>query len=310
MHNQLKQSKSELEKRDLLGRIKSIKEMTYIGAIITEKKKEANLWEAMASADDITYGDYTNKEKIVEERLKKIITTKFKKDGKLEEEIFTDTEGNLIEKFMHKYDSQTNIKTEISINKDGKETSRMDYIYDQNGNLMKENEYRADGSVSVVREYSYKFDHNGNIMERTAFRGGEKIDGDKYKYEENGNIINEFYTYDEDGEIDYTSITIKNKNGKDIEDEMGTTYEYDNKGNIVEECHKGDAYIAGRTRSYSYEYDAIGNWVTRIERSNEITYDYVQGVNINIPYNDVEITKREIEYYGSTKNIWKIFSRK
>lgn len=300
----IKKGNSELQNRNLFGRIKSIKEMSY--EIIGKKNKMANIWEPTNSIKNLPYLERVINSQIVEEKLKKIEYVFFHKNGNLEEEKSCDSEDNLNSRITYQYDNAKNKIKETSFDSTGKIWNQIIYQYDDNGNLLKEIDAIPNSPNSIIRDYSYKFDLNGNIMEKTFSINEGKIIVESYKYEENGNIFIESIIYNEDGEIEYSSTEIINKNGKFVKDSNDSTYEYDESGNIVKVSH----FFNGETEfSYCYVFDKIGNWVKRLEERYHIDFDFYHNTRIYVRIGKVTLIKREIEYYDSDKKWWNIFSK-
>lgn len=295
-------AKSELQKRNLLGKVKSIREISYSGIIVKEKKT-ANLWEAMRSFDDHPY-DFPIKEKIVEEKLEKIDYTYFDKNGNIKEERSCNSDDTLITKIVYRYDNMNNKIEEIDFDSNGDKLLQCIYNYDQNNNLVKEIEYRKGAFEPLIREYFIKFDLNCDIKEKITFLNGRKVIEEIYSTMKNGDIQNEIKSYNEVGEIDYSATELWGKNGEKKKDENDTTYEYDEKGNIIEVHYN---FLVETVEDYSYEFDEIGNWIKRIKRDSRVFFDYDLGEKIYDTCKEVEITKRFLEYYSEEKKWWNFF---
>ena len=126
----------------------------------------------------------------------------------------------------------------------------------------KEKTHIYDGE-ELVGLKKYKYDENGNQIEESSYSDGELVGFKKYKYDENGNQIEESsysngklvdlkkYKYDENGN------QIEKSSYSDGElDRRSFKYKYDKNGIQIE---KGSYFEGKLERFYKYKYDENGN---------------------------------------------------
>ena len=252
------------EEFGLKGNVKSIKETSYLevekfGGIVKEKDRK-------------------------DPYLEKDFYFIFNKNGNKTQEYKYNSDGSLYSEFKYKYNSKRNVKlcrgttsllsflaptdyyyffeyddNENLILESHFQSSDLNliysyaYIYDENNNQIEVNHYKSD--ESLVSKSEYKYDDEGHKIEKNHFESNGILESyTKYKYDDKGNLI-EWHKYEPDGSIVFQR-----------------TFEYDDYGNIIK--------AGGST--YTYEYDQEGNWIVKIEFS-----DNVKG----------HVVEREIEYF-------------
>lgn len=206
------------------------------------------------------------------------------------------------EKYLYEYFDKADIN---KIGEDSKDTSSR---YDEKGNLVKENIYDFNGKLSS--KMTYKYDAKGNRIE-AIFHNPDDSQGDysTFKYDDLGNLIEsnnyrpdgslmgrQTYTFDHNGFlIEETSAFFSQSNNFGKNDLSKYTYQYDEKGNMVEKrwymsiisiqngiiVHKSPEKLTS-IFIIKYEYDSIGNWIKKSE--------FEDGKLISI-------SEREIDYY-------------
>lgn len=155
----------------------------------------------------------------------------------------------------------------------------MSIKYNDNHNEI-ETSFFIDNSL-VKNNYSY--DENGNnTLDESEFK--KRV----FEYDDKMNLIKE-EKYDEKHLVSIYKYNYDSK-GNIIEENVFTEenvfkskhkYKYDNKGNVTEDSFFDTPEHEANTRKYTYEvFDFKGNWTKRIEKSNY-----------------PEIIKREIIYY-------------
>lgn len=193
-------------------------------------------------------------------------------------------EGNLINKYEYNSDGSLHSEYTFSYNKKGEviensgeetlsiisnqkpERYHFIYKYDNSGNIIEQSYFK---SKKFLQKYSYKYNIENNIIEQDYYKSIDKLDSkNKYIYDDKGNII-ERNLYESNGKLQYRYLSKFDDNGNEIEIQSykpdGSlvyrgTFEYDNYGNI----------ISGRGYTYKYEYDKNGNWISKIEFSDNI----------------------------------------
>ena len=142
------------------------------------------------------------------------------------------------------------------------------YTYDIKGNIIKIVEYDESGREVDVSNVQYIYDNKGNLIESI----NEEHHINKYIYDNKGNLIEcqRFLKSDTGLMMEYTYLC-----------------KCDDKGNLTEskiyfgEAGGGSLWI---WRTYEYQYDQYGNWITKTTKWPESTQNS-------------SITTRKYEYY-------------
>lgn len=288
--------KNDLEKMNLYGAVKSLREIQY--EVIGEK----------TSTNSRNHKYYM-----------------FDKKGQNTECSLYKSDGSLFSKHTYKYDDKGTLLEHNSFNSDGSLHIKKTGKYDDRGNQIEWNWYFSDGIIKT--ETRSKYDNKGNVIElKGCDEDGKSCYKIKYKYDNKGNVIKKIelgdfplkikYKYDNHGKMierNYykfhgslsSKVTYRyNANGDCVEvnsfDAKGklrikNTYKYDDNGNCIEEkvldffdseiiiwhTIKYDQYnneleynyydskgISSTRYSYIYEYDKNGNWIKNISYNN------------------------------------------
>ncbi len=212
-------------------------------------------------------------------------------------------DGNLEYRFEHTYDSLGREIEKATYLDDDTLESRVVSIYDENGNLIDLSHFRGDGSLSM--KFLMKYDERGQEIEsesymyiasltiyfRTVYKydaydhqiesltygaDGSLKDKETWAYDGNGNVF-ESARYKEGGILDYKFTRSYDSFGRVLAEAFYTQgplpnievlldkklYEYDKKGHLIcESIYNADNQL---TKVYEYEYDSVGNWITKTE---------------------------------------------
>ena len=145
----------------------------------------------------------------------------------------------------------------------------------------KEKTHIYDGEELVGLE-KYKYDENGNQIEESSYSNGKLVGLEKYKYDENGNQI-EKSSYS-DGELDRRSFKYKyDENGNQIEKgsyfegklERFYKYKYDENGNKIETNKFYSDGELGYSKKNKYSYLKNKNWIKYIEYNEQNNPTYI-----------------------------------
>ncbi|MGA9994631.1 MAG: hypothetical protein WBP93_04405 [Pyrinomonadaceae bacterium] len=202
---------------------------------------------------------------------------------------------------------------------EGKRQPSATESYDINGNLTKRDSYDYMGNPFQSSVYSYidgdrvVSTHNTHIQHdydpppsvsatprpnQVSSTSNPQYTGKlKYKYDDKGNRT-EIAWYRNDGSLAVRDVSVFNPKGNRVEmtsyEANGSmrrkaTYIYDAQGNITETLYHSSRPLDERY-SYTYEFDAKGNWIKRK------TFKWVtkNGRSYFEPY---EVTYRTIAYY-------------
>lgn len=279
--------RTDLERQDLKGKVKSIKSVAY---------------RAIEKFGKIQKGNENS-----------IFFYTFNKDGNFIECISNEKENNSRQTFI--YNDQGNIIEQKEYDFKGNLKSQTTYSYDRKGNKIEENSFEGyqfrrsiykydnkcrevetlitisikgiNGSIELrkIKEYN----NEGNIIEEKTYDNNNNlvIKG-IYTYDEKGNIIKNIFVGSDTNEIEEKYIYTYDKNSNKIEEQKyisehlveKTIIKYDKKGNILKKN------ITDFNRNMSFlitsKNDEKGNAIERIY--------YING-NPNV------IEEIEIKYY-------------
>ena len=272
------QEKSDLEKANLLGPVRSVRSKTVDYKDET-LKQSLGTWESE--------------------------TVSYDEKGNEIERITSLDQGSLVGKEVRTYDANGNLIGSVSSTDEGVDERRV-YAY-QDGKLISIVSYDADGKVDSKQFNTYgkdgllleekylvsnkafgktvfKYDQIGNLSEAAFYmpngtksiavigpcRGAHRV---TYVYNEQRQPIKKVQ-YDPDGRISWS-----------------WQYSYDSKGQITAESL--GYYSSRQTAVHVYEYDSRGNWIKKITTSNS----GVKSPPHLPPRSTASVTSREISYY-------------
>ena len=173
-------------------------------------------------------------------------TWAYNKVGTLSEEA-RHVDGRVF-KTTYTYTANGNLAEETYSKSDGSKGSRTTHEYDKSGNEVKEIYYK---SVDEHNTYMYNHDTEGNKMEEFVFdKSGVSLGRYSHRWDASGRCI-EVTRYTPEGDMQYQ-----------------ISYSYDEYGNMVKEIEEREEEDEGwiqDTVTYKFEYDDIGNWITRVK---------------------------------------------
>jgi len=136
-----------------------------------------------------------------------------------------------------------------------------EYSYDTQGKVSEIKEYpdfTTDGDVSISKTYTYN--ELDQVVSMVYKKGSELLESYAYKYDKNGNIIEE--------------TEVNNTPAKEADKVHETRqYTYDTLGRLVKTVVT-DHLDADTQQTTVYEYDKVGNRTKKTHGSEEITYTY------------------------------------
>jgi len=197
--------------------------------------------------------------------------------------------GKLEFSYYNTFNSMGNKLIDIKYGPDGNVDKKYVYTYDNDGyRRTEQQQLSSDGKL--IRKITYKYDEQGNLIEDNSFSPEGKPEKKiTYKYDNNGNVI-EDNSFDAEGKLmkrfTYTYDGSSNKIENSRFSSQGAldskvTYKYDDKNNIIEETvtnANGTVVIT----TYTYEYDRQNSWIRMVRFTDKKA---------------VSIIEREIEYY-------------
>ena len=268
------QEKSDREKANLLGPVRSVRSETI-------EYKDATLKQrvGIGGSESVTYDEKGNEL----ERNTSLI------------------EGSFASKEVRTYDTTGKLIGSVSSAVEGAHERRV-YLY-EGGKLIRLVSYDANGKVESEQSNSYGKD--GRLLEEKYVVGKRAFGKTVFKYDQIGNL-SEMAFYLPDGKkslavigpcvgthrVIYTynderkpiKITHSDPDG---EVKWSWEYAYDSKGMLTNEIA---GYLSTRQSFvYAYEYDSRGNWIRKIATKD-------LGVK-DPPSSTVSVTSREISYY-------------
>lgn len=272
-------AKNNLSKLNLKGNVKSIKQTTRyavgsfecILSIFDCKGNKIEVNDCDASLNYKHTSKYDSRGNEIESvtynpdgSLSLKYTYKYDNKGNQIEENFLGLDDIIHEKSIRKYDSKGNLTSGCRYDKDGRLLSKWTCKYDSEGYEICE---KWDGSeYSCSKRKATIYNNYGNWTERYFYDEDDNLSMfSTFKYDNKGNNI-EMNLYNPDGIHVFVSYTKYDKNGNEIE---MTIYNPD--GSL-------DSII-----TYKYKYDKMGNWIYKLENSNDKLLNTFE---------------REIEYYS------------
>ena len=221
-----------------------------------------------------------------------------------------DQRGNRLQLIVYRSDGGVDSKTTWAYNKIGtllEEARHVDgrvfkttYTYTANGNLAEEARH-VDGRIFKT---TYTYTANGNLAEKIDYESdGSKGRRTTYTYTANGNLAEEFvidksgatldtYRWDASGRCievksyapDEGFTEFLSEGEGDMQDRI--SYSYDEYGNTVREFWEREEEEEGWIQdavTYKFEYDDIGNWITRVKFTEVGRYDSDTGDYESVP---------------------------
>ena len=238
----------------------------------------------------------------VEEQRRPLSTVAFTETGLVVKELLYNVDGVLSQIGSMTYDANWNKKELLFHNSQGGLLSSLVYEYDESGKLL---ECVSTQSHSLITKQKCRplYDPAGKKIEAVWFcEDGTRSRKYVYRYRLTGELAQQLlYKYAGDGSVEEKWSTIYDKDGNVLEtacfDPQGRTiagptwYKYNEDGDEIEAATyglKGDLYS---TTSYSYEFDAQGNWIKRLEVFRTTKNDFETRI----------ITYRTLQYYYSQR---------
>ncbi len=283
-----KTKKTDLQKSELNGNVKSIEEKYFEGA---EKFGEP----VKTKLKDITIVLFDKSGKFIENKtlypdgsLKGMNTYKYDKNGKLIEDKWFQSEG--LEMYhIYKYDKKGNNIEDNHYESNEKLIAKTINKFDLNNNKVDSRVYESNGSL--YRKTLSKFDDdNSEIQKEVSEFDGSKlvvIKKESMENDERGNVIKE-NSYDEKGNVEYFYSYVYDERDNKLEEIFSKARDNTketNKYNKFGHCYEGVEYSMGVLKdkfTNVFQYDNKGNWVIRIHYNNGVISS---------------IDERKIQYY-------------
>lgn len=213
--------KSDLQQKNLKGKVKSLKEFNYNATLKNNKikKKEINF-----------YGEN--------------IYSLYNLQGNLTQKYIFFDKDKIKEKYTYVYDKNYNKSEEKFYSYDDNVKANGSYKYNSDGNLL-EYYFRYENSDFLDTKTIYQYDKNHNLVELNLYHFDNHLFSNyTYKYDNKHNLIEENKTMGQDHHI--KTIYQYNKDNELISSEVSDNYnifnrketyqytKYDQKGNWIE----------------------------------------------------------------------------
>ena len=270
------QEKSDREKANLLGPVRSVRSET------------------------IDYKDETLKQSVGTWELE---TVTYDEKGNEIERITSLAQGSFVGKEVRTYDAKGNLIGSVVSNEEGVHERRV-HAY-EGGKLVSIVSYDADGKV-VSKQFN-SYGKNGLLLEEKYLVGKKPFGKTVYKYDQIGNLSEvAFYapngaksialmgpclgahrvTYAYNAQRNPTRVVQYNPDGEVNE---SWQYSYDSKGLVTAKSFEYGSLK--QTFVYVYEYDSRGNWIRKITTIGSNNSSRIG------PSSTTSVTSREISYY-------------
>jgi antitoxin component YwqK of YwqJK toxin-antitoxin module len=235
----------------------------------------------------------------VEEDRRPLNTIAFNEDGYVVKEILYNLHGGVSQIGSMKYDVHGNQRESLFKNPRGGLLSSLVCEYDEAGKLLECVSTQAEGLI-IKQRCRPLYNKAGKKIEETWFYEDGTLNRKYvYRYRLTGEVVQQVLCkYDDEGSLEEKHVTIYDEQGNVLEascfDREGRKiagpirYRYSDEGVEIEAATislKGDLYS---TTSYHYDFDALGNWIKRLEvfKTND------SGFETRV------ITYRTLEYYS------------
>ena len=196
------------------------------------------------------------------------------------------------EEVVKAYNEKGALSESVSYDKDGEEKHRETNTYDSDGNLIKT---VSENYKKIYHTIEYIYENGNKVKQIATAYDDESYEGiSEFFYDENNKLIKEIST-EPNGTTTVTEyqndlIIKQQRTNKDGEIISGSEYQYDDKGNILQQ----DLLIVDQQSSYKYTYDEGGNQLTETYKKGNSTT-----VREKTYYENSNIMKSAIQKYYS-----------
>lgn len=271
-----KTKKTDLQKHELNGNVKSIEEKEFEGIEKFGEPVRTKLEYIRTRLFD-NYGRLMESKSLYSDgSLIGMNTYKYDKNGNLIEDKWYQSRG-LSMYHIYKYDTKGNNIEDNHYESDGKLSSKIINKFDLNNNEVDSRVYVSNGSL--YRKTLSKFDDdNFKIQEEVSEFDGSRlvvIKKESMENDERGNVIKE-NSYDEKGNLEYFYMYTYNEKDNKLEETFskeGGNTKKTNKYNKSGHCFEGIEYLNDVLKdkfTNVFQYDNKGNWVKRIHYNNGV----------------------------------------
>jgi hypothetical protein len=169
----------------------------------------------------------------------------------------------------HTYDAKGRETEATYLNAGGTLTARAVFTYDERGRKVEATFYAPPGTLNHVEKFEY--DERGRKTREVHLSPDGTIRNTQtFTYNADGRLT-EWSIHTPDGALYQRNVHVYDEKGREAEwviyrgdgtPSVGQKYVYDEKGNVTESLSYGNGVQFGR-ETYTYEFDAHGNWVKK-----------------------------------------------
>lgn len=272
-----KESWNGLQMMNLKGKVKSLKQTTYLAidsAGVAKKGTKRSEPDQISVRSD-SYVEFDDK-------------------GRMYREAYYNLLGGGGDTLGHTYNDVKKTEEITGQGSDGIIYMRYLYKYDKKGKIIEDSISQWVGNKKYFYQVlTYKYDEKGDETERTYYSSDSKLNNYKtiFKYQKKENqTIKE--GYDEKGAIRFKTSFKTDSQGNKIEEYYYTAdckvlehilrFKYDDYGNVIQKEYYKPENSSTIIWAYKYEYDKSNNWIKRTDfEKGKATY----------------ILERNLEYY-------------
>ncbi|MCW5798481.1 MAG: hypothetical protein KIT40_08275 [Nitrospira sp.] len=233
------------EEDGLIGTVQSVETIDSLVAQTDYYDPQGRILERIQGGKDTSQGLWPLR-----------FTYVYDKDGRRLAEMIRDARGELVKETRAVYDAQGNRSAELSAWGDGTFENVSLYDYDELQRLRRGLHYNA---VQVVNRNLYSYDGAGRLLQERFERnyrydasGHQMVTTDRFDVGHDVALI-----YDERGQVQQK--TVSDLRGRR---QGHSEFRYDERGSQIEERGYDAAGRLTDRKTYRYEYDTVGNWIT------------------------------------------------
>lgn len=208
----------------------------------------------------------------------------YDQEGRRLAEVIRDARGELVKETRAVYDAQGNRSAELAAWGDGTFENVSLYEYDESRKLRRGLHYNA---VQVVNRNLYAYDAAGRLIHERLERN--------YRYDADGHQVVTTTRFDVGHDVAITYDDRGHVREKVVSDLRGrkqshSEFRYDEHGSQVEErSYDAGGRLTDR-KTYRYEYDSVGNWITE-------TFEWWELHDTDSRLKQSHVRERRITYY-------------
>jgi len=317
-------SENSLSKMDLNGKVRSLTETVYDAegqSMEIQKRgmrsRAVHLFNEQGNSVEESYFKPDGSQK-------SIATIKYNKKGQIIENVLMNSDGDQEYKETFEYDRSGHLVKKDHLNMEGTVYYSETCKYDKEGNEIERNCYWTDNSMGTIILSQREDGTIEKEFQRSLGRQGSQVTKILFKYDDNGNRIEQAY-YKPDGSLNVKYVSKFDGKGNKIETdiynsgdkmESRSVYKYDEKGNMIGHGHGNGESENALEIVYDKKYDEKGNMIEEIidygQRRSKVAFKYdmydkygnwLVKTETVTPLSGtgkvylVMITEREIKYY-------------